>query len=272
VSVRDRLVERTHRKASHDRFLRHLLTSGRDSRAHALAVLAPRLLDADRSRALAEAASLALNIRNDNLRAGALISLAPHLSGPILDEAYFEVMQALRGVSYEPWRLRLKAVLAAHLPILPKVLMVARRLSNGAIRAEALASLAPRFPAEESAALQNEALGTVRSIENTEHRATAAIGIERYLHTRFVDDLLRIAQTLPKGPSRARLLAHILPRLSESERPDGFRMMLDSCSQSPRWVTLECIARTSGVVAKDVGESAVSDAIRAIQDMGRWWP
>ena len=219
-----------------------------DNRVQALASLAA-LLKADASRhpdLLAEALTIVRLIEQEGFRAMALQALAPHMGDQGLLAQAVQIAQVINDRLY---RVKALAALAPWLPVeqqtlvLAAALEAARQVDNERGRTEGLALLAPLLPEAQRQPVLAEALSSASQEDEKWDRAQA---------------LLALAPALAQLPAEALTpLWHItLPVLAARSRQE---LLSDLAALEPVFYALG-------------GEEAASETLRAVQDVGRWWP
>ena len=200
----------------------------------ALAAVVPRLT-ADQ---LARAVDTASGSGDRNTRAQALAALAPHLPAdqqpPVLARA---LDAAMEEVHYGGSRLfHILLALAPHLPAdqLPRAFDAAIRIRvdgvhiarNGdGVRAEALAVLASRMSADQQA----DAVDTATTTSDHDARVRAVIALAPHLAADQMPRALAIAMVAP-GSYRAPMLAALAPHLPADQQPAILARALDAAN------------------------------------------
>jgi hypothetical protein len=179
----------------------HAPVTDDESRAVALAGLAPHLSAELMGEALAAARGIAEGLR----RAETLAGLAPHLPVELMGEAL------AAGIADGRWRVEALAGLAPHLPpgLLGEALAVARGIAQEESRAEALAGLAPHLPVE----LLGEALAAARGIADERWRAEALARLAPHLPVELMGEALATAWGTEDEGWRVYALVGLAPHL-----------------------------------------------------------
>ncbi len=177
-------------------------------------------------------------------------------------------------------RARALSGLAPHLPpdlkeqVLREALAAAQEIRDEFDRAEALSGLAPHLPPE----LLREALAAAQEIETDSDRARALSGLAPHLPPELLREALAAAQEIRDADDRARALSGLAPRWAEWVQKDRdaayapWPETLHALAGRPRKDLLSDIRALSPVLAALGGAEAVQEALRAVQDVGRWWP
>lgn len=128
---------------------------------------------------LDEAVAVAQGIGDAQARATALVGLAPYLAEPKVGAVLREALVAAEAVRDEDVRAKTLAMLTPRLPetLLCEALTVVRAIKDAWPRARALADLTPRLAEPERGAVLQEALLTAREIEYIVHRVWAFAAI-----------------------------------------------------------------------------------------------
>jgi hypothetical protein len=215
-------------------------------RAKVLATLAPHLQQPQRQQVLREALAAAQAIGDERQRVEALAALAPHLQPPQRQQILREALEMAWSIGDERQQAGALVSLAPRLAELGhprEALAAAQAIGDERRRAEALAALAPHLPPPQRQQILREAL-----------EASRAIGFQR----QRASGLRALAPRLAELPPAMlyTLWSETLWVLTVRGRPD---LLSDLRELSPVIVTLG-------------GAEAVTETIRAIQDVQRWWP
>lgn len=156
-----------------------------------------------------------------------------------------------------------------------QALAYARQIPGQEQRTLALAALARHLTGELREEALAEALAAARAIGNEWARAEALAALAPYLTGELVAEGLAAARAIGDEGARARALAALAPQMAE----------LASAVLCPLWKeTLHHLAaRTRRDVLSDLGalapalvalggQEAVVTTLRAVLDVGRWWP
>ncbi len=193
---------------------------------------------------LVAALAYARQVSDPGQRARALAGLAPRLPEDLLRQA----LEAAREIEDERARALALAGLAPHLPedLLRQALEAAREIGDERARAEALAGLAPHLPPDLQEQTLRQALEAAREIEGKFARARALAGLA------------------PHWAAWARQDR----RAAYSPWPETLRAL----AARPRRDLLGDLRALGPALAALGGDEAVRETVRAIHDVGRWWP
>jgi hypothetical protein len=210
------------------------------SRANALAALAPQLPE----DLLPEALAVAQTIRNDLNRSQALAALVPQLPDDLLGEA----LATAGAIWYQRSRSQALAALAPRLPddLLPEALAAARAIEDEQSRCEALAALAPRLAEDERAEVLAEALAAAQAIRHDGRSAVLAALAPRLPESERAAVLAeaREAAWAIAGGLRPRAIAALTPQLPDDHLPAALIAARALGNQEGRsWVLAALAAR-----------------------------
>ncbi len=192
-------------------------------KAEALKALAPVLARQDPAR-LEEALDAARSIRNEEYRAYALSTLAPHLPPALREQALAEALAAVRSIKDDKYRVHVLSSLAPHLlerkreEAMAEALMIAQNLPEknargpGSPRAEALASLAPHLPE----GLLSQALDAAQGIRDEWPRTRVLAALAPHLPEELLPQALDAARSIRVEEYRAHVLSALGPRLPKA--------------------------------------------------------
>jgi hypothetical protein len=125
------------------------------------------------------------------------------------------------------------------------VLAETLRIADQALRADVLAALAESAPAS-----------VARPVVTASIMAACDLAAERWdRRADRLDRAVRCIGTLPPEES------HLV-----------MSSVLSVSSARPRWVTLQVLGRLAPVVAQVSGKDGMATLVRAVQNVGRWWP
>jgi hypothetical protein len=257
-------------------------------RATPLASLAPHLEPLLRAPVLREALEAARAIGVEWLRAATLAMVAQHLEPPLRAPVLREALEAARAIGDDWRRAAILATLAPHLeppqcePVLREALEAARAIGDEE-QTTAQATLAPRlselrYLSKTLSEMRHrrKALEAARAIDDDEQRAaTLAVHLESPLRAPALREALEAARAIGDKLARATTLATLAPRLAELPPT-----MLYPIWSETLWVLtvrsrkdlLSDLRDLSPVIVALGGAEAVTETIRAIQDVQRWWP
>jgi hypothetical protein len=256
----------------------------------------------------ARALTYASQIPNPDTKAEALASLAPHLPEPDRHTALSDALTAIRTISNPDIQADALAGLAPHLPpeLLATALEITRTSSDPDSQARALADLAPHLPPDQLAT----AFELARTLEYSDARLRALAGLVVSLpeseRSKVVDEVLATshhrtqltwAKTLADlvPPSAPALLPRILAAAHDIDHPEGRTLVMAALVQAsassaslawePHWRSELTAAASKGrayvmadlaaihsVIADVGGPTALRDTCQAIVAVARWWP
>ena len=203
----------------------------RNIRARAMVAIAPYLTLDLQGEALAVVNSLS----QESERATLLAALAPTLPANML-VASLAVAHTMRE---QDARVHALTILAHHMPSQGRsqtvldALAAATNLPNHFERVTALMALVDILPAHLLDQAYTNALETARLIENENARARAISLIGQNMPQNLVPRALDIAYQIRDFQQRLNALVGIAPRLSKSRRPDVLKQMLVCVEQIP---------------------------------------
>jgi hypothetical protein len=244
-----------------------------DWQAKELTKLVLHLPESKRDQVLQEALAAVQIIGDERHQAKALAELAPHLPESLL----WDALMITRAICIKEYRARALAELAPHLPeserevVLGEALAAAQGILDEHDRMETLTELAPYLPE----LLLRDALVTTRAIRDKKYRARALAGLAPYLTEPLLREALAIARTLQdefETPELlARLVRHIVVRSSITFSP-LWCDMLHALACLTRGNLLSCLRDLDSTIVTLGGPEAAAETVRAIQDVGGWWP
>jgi hypothetical protein len=211
-----------------------------DTKAEALASLAPHLPEPDRHTALSDALTAIRSISNPDSQADALAGLAPHLPPDQLATAF----ELARTLEYSDARLRALAGLIVSLPESERPKVVAKVLATPHHRtqftwAKTLADLVP----PSAPALLPRILAAAHDIDHPEGRT------------------LVMAALVQASASSACLAWE-----------PHWRSELTAAASKGRAYVMADLAAIHSVIADVGGPTALRDTCQAIVAVARWWP
>ncbi len=262
------------------------------SRWQALAGMAPRLAELGDP---AEALSVARDIQDNDQRWQALAALIPHLAPAEQDQVLGEALSAARDIQYGESRSLALAALAPRLApaeqdkVLREALSVARDIKEEYNRRQPLAALAPLLAERGDLA---EALSVARDIQDGERpfgadllgnqkewrwQALAAVAphLEPAEQDQVLGEALSAARDIQDEKRRSEAMAALAPRLAKLPRAELYRLWIETILVSAtrkRESLLWDLGALLPMIAALGGSEAMADTVRAIQDVGRWWP
>jgi hypothetical protein len=217
---------------------------------------------------LQEALSIACEHVNHLEPSYSLQSLGPYLTEGQLQEA----LAIAWTIEPEHSRHYLLTVLAASLAKKGKqeqALAIAREMQHTGPRADTLIALAPYLAAEQ---LQEALLLTGDIVYN---RSRVLCGILPYLTGEKLQEALAAAPEMENELAREEMCKAILARLQQASFEEFY----------PKWEVLvglsvlqkrdrvqNMIVELSAAIKRWGGAEAMSDVVRAIRDVARWWP
>ncbi len=225
---------------------------GKEERLHLLAHLAPHLTPEGQEHVLAEVLADALTIRTKDERLHLLTELVPILNGRLLGELFTYA----QGVKDEASRTTLLAALAPALPeplkhdllrgatalkqeinraqvlvnltsgaqgelkqaALKEALRAIHAVKNEMLQANLLVKIAPDVPSEQHQQVFGQAFKHARALKHESYRAQVLATLAPALPANLQEGVLSFAQSIRYGPDRARILAALVPVVSEQHR------------------------------------------------------
>jgi hypothetical protein len=189
-----------------------------DDRAEALSTLAPHLPEEQQVNVLAEALAVTRAIQGESWRAKALMELASHLPEEQQGAVRAEALAAAR-VGNDWRRARVLSWLAPHLPpdLLGEALAAARSIADDWRRADVLSGLVPHLPEEQQATVLGEALAAARAIANEVNWPEALMELAPHLSPDLLGEVLVAARAIVDD-RRAGVLSGLVPHLPEEEQ------------------------------------------------------
>lgn len=196
---------------------------GEDERANSLVAYAPYLDAADEQKgfpeSLRQALVIAIGLSRRQIRARALVALAPHLTLDLQREA----LAAVHSLPNESERANLLAELVPTLPpdLLIASLAVAHTMVQRDSRVWALAALAHHVPPNARSQTVKDALDATYGLKNAFERITAMVSLVDTLPTSALDEVFRsmlaTAEQIENEPAKARAYSligsHLPPAL-----------------------------------------------------------
>ena len=272
-------------------------------RAAALTGLAPHLPPDQQPDALARALDAATAVSDGFYRVLALIDLIPHLPHDQRPDALARALDTATAISDDYYRALGLTRLAPHLPpeqrpdALARALDTATAISDDYARMLALTELAQHLAPDQL----TRALDAATAIGDESHRALALTGLARHLRPDQLARALDIAIAISSPSHRAQALTRLAPHLPPdqltramnaytsisdieattailirgeailpvAEYGDLLRFSLNGRSRA---FCLSVVTRMASSIVKYGGVSAVSECVRAITDVSRWWP
>ena len=174
----------------------------------------------------AGALEAATAIRNDNTRAQALAALAPHL--PADQQA--RALEAATAIRDGDTRARVLTALAPHLPAdqMDAALEAATAIRDDRARVQALTALAPHLPADQQPAAVASALDTAIAIRNEHARADALTALAPHLPPDQLARALEAATAIRNEHARADALTALASHLPADQQPAALASALDA--------------------------------------------
>ena len=191
-----------------------------DERAWAITIVLARADDKSKPRIAAEALAATAAISDGLARAKALVTLAPHLPEPMLEQA----LAVAAATSSDYWRARALMMLVPHLPgarratVVEQALAAATGISSERSRAEALGALAPHLPEARRSTVMEQALAAATAISDELARAKALVTLAPHLPEPMLEQALAAAAALSSEIGRAETLGALGKRLPEPRR------------------------------------------------------
>jgi hypothetical protein len=186
--------------------------------AAVLAAGMDKLTNAQRDEARNTGVAAARTIKEEEVRADVLASLAPQLGGEQLGEA----LAAVRAIQNERFRAQVLAALAPQLggeaktEVLGEALAAVGAIQNDGDRAQMLARLAPQLSGEQL----GEALAAARAIKHEGVRAGVLARLAPQLSGEQLDEALAAARAIEDEEVRADVLARLAEQLSGKLKVD----------------------------------------------------
>jgi hypothetical protein len=215
----------------------------------ALTALAPQLKGVERDQVLATALAEAKNMRDDNSRALALAALASLFRGKAREEALAAGLAAAKAISHEEYRARALATLASQL--------------EGEVREQALA----------------EALAATHAIGDDETRAQVLEVLAPWLTREQRAQELAAAQAINHLGHRVKALATLAPHLTAAEQKQVQSLIREAMAnhlwylqKRSREQVLKFCSEKQVFAPPILNTDALGDMLRAIMEVGRWWP
>lgn len=203
-------------------------------RETALAALLPRLAEEGLSHKALERIDL---IRDQQVRATALIRAAPHLPEALLAR----VLASVPALHHPHAQTRVLVGIARHLPerLLRQALQIARSLRSRDTRDRTLAGLVPRL-AEIGA--PHEALQIALALRDERLRASALAGLAPHLPPSQLPAVVQAVQQIRYVDARAGAMAGLAPYLPENLLPQAVRLLWSIGDVWERVATQVCLA------------------------------
>jgi hypothetical protein len=256
------------------------------ARARALANFASRPSEPLKSEALHEALEAARAVEEPYRRAEALTAVVTHwpepLNGGVLDEALAAVWALNQHTLHvTSWTIELMSPEVMMLPAALGLAQTAAEQFSQYYRAQALAALVGYLPEPVRGEVLQEALAAARVfVHNRGFQAELLASLAPHLSEPVKGEVLSEALVAARGTlgdrqRRATALSRLAPQLAE----------LPSASLYPLWRETLHLQTTLGrqyllsdqraltpVLVKLGGVEAATETVRAIQDVGQWWP
>jgi hypothetical protein len=238
-------------------------------RAQALTALAPHVPADERPGVLSQALAAAAGIADENARAHALISLAPHLSPELMTQALTDAS----AITDEHDRAIALTRMALHVSAddrpdaLAQALDAVAAITSESARELELQSLAPNLSAE----LMPRALAAATAITENGDRAKA-LG---YLAPHLPPELL--AEALAATPRDwSSTLTAVLARIRSVPTQNGdtawVELMRNGLDGTRRDVCLKVISVVAATTNEIGGTGAIQECVKSVADVHRWWP
>jgi len=251
-------------------------------RGETLAELAPHFLPQMLSQALACARS----IENRSTRCQALIGLAAHLPTAQKPEIWAEIWDIAGEIERAEERCQVLTDLAPHLPTdqQPKVwaeaMATARQIEWVERRHLALIRLSAYLPADERTRICVEAVANASTMDGGFSRSDALSELipELVQAGCYYEALMGASQIDFDDEMRYMILTEVTSHWARGFEQDCaaayalWQEALPIFSHCPRPSLLWNLAGLSPAILTLGGRKAISQIIRAIQDVGRWWP
>ena len=221
------------------------------------------------------ALDVAQGIEGHSSRAGALACIATHLSGKAQVQVLQDTLAEVRDIkdSHEDSYSKAEALalIVPYLSIeqLQEALAIAQSASHNT---EVLSHIAARLA---ELGQPNGALAVAQRITHSLHRAEALANIAKHLSGGQLQAMMKVVQGIKISSERAEALAHIAPRLAELSIEDLYPLWCNTLhvlSGHVRKDLVADLAALSPVIVRLDGTSALRETVKAIQDVGRWWP
>jgi hypothetical protein len=263
---------------------------GGGKRARTLSTLLQYLSDEEKTAVLAEAIAAALTAEDDEDRSWALRSLVAHMP----QESLLNTMSAALAMNQVVPKAELLLALLKHCPtkveelyeeilkcihesedddkttilmslvdVLPEVavnelLMEARKL-QGRNRVYVLSMFIRKTSAESKLSLISETIETIRSIDSLADRAHVVL----YLTPHLADELKQLQSSDGSDNNTQPLLRDLASLFQES---------LPIVATKTRYDLLKETYMLAHAISALAGQAAVIEIVRAIRDVGSWWP
>jgi hypothetical protein len=154
-----------------------------------------------------------------------------------------------------------------------EALAAAREIGDARWRAEALAELASRLAEEEREGVLRETLAVAQEIRDVQQRTEVLVGLALYLPEGLLEEVLTAAQVAESELGLA--LVRLAPRLAQLPRERLFHLWTDALpglSSNTRKDLLVYLRYMEPLISALGGVEALAETLRAIQDVGHWWP
>jgi hypothetical protein len=254
-----------------------------------VAALVPHSPAEEREAVLAEALQAARVLSGTRLRAEAMLAIVPHLLPSEREVPLVEILQATLsndrgGFGHDSERFEVLTTLAPLLPssLVPNALQAAGEIQYELYRCIGVVALAPHLPAGQREAALAQALHTARTTEYLTDRSQTLSAAAPHLpagqREAVLAEAVQAAREIEDNWERSRALAFPAPQLASLSR----------AALSSPWIdTLHCLASRSRpdllddlqvmvpVIVSLAGphrQDECDELIRAIEDVGRWWP
>lgn len=253
-----------------------------------------------KQKILQAALEAAQAIQSEQYRASALSALADKLPESLLPEA----LEAARAIQNKSERLEIVTALAPHLPtsLLPRVINELQQIEDSASQRQALVAFIKAVPqlseelglnisVEEKGRQEEQPLFSepslsdsktqVDSVEDMIERLNSAVTVEDWsslildLPNDLLPEALQRAISISEEVIRSHALSRLVPGLVElppSVLYPLFRNSLPALATYIRPSLLSDIADLGPVILALGGKEAAIETVRAIQDVGRWFP
>jgi len=237
-------------------------------RLRVLAALLPHQPPRRRSELLDEILATVDHLPDPKDRAAALTAAAPYLPA-----------RSIAAAQKLPDRLGLVGVLVAAAPLQPDQVLAAAGDLAPPDRLRVLAALLPHRPPRQRRRLLREILRTVDTVPDPRDRATTLTALLPHRRPRqrrkLLDEILATVDTLAAPSDRAAALRAIANLDDAAVTPDWaarWRPLLRDAAASGREELLLVLPTMLPVIARYGGTPAIRELIRALDDVGRWWP
>jgi hypothetical protein len=240
-----------------------------DERAWAITIVLARADDKSKPRIAAEALAAAAAISGGLAGAKALVTLAPHLPEPMLEQA----LGVAAATSDDYWRARALMMLVPHLPgarratVVEQALAAATGLSSERSRAEALGALAPHLPEARRSTVMEQALAAATAISDELARAKALVTLAPHLPEPMLEQALAAAAALSSEIGRAETLGALGKRLPEPRRTAVLQQAL-ATALSWKLHQADALRALAPHLSEPMLEQALADAI--VVDPAAW--